>query len=675
LPHRIAHGTLRRAVIQVFRRLGLALALIVAASGVLLWSDRGGRHGARSARPALIPVAILQHSSNPLLDDTRAGVLDGLAERSFRPGDNITLTVLNPEGDLPTGNLMAAKLAGGDYRVVITLSTVMLQAMANANRSARTVQVFAGVTSPVDAGVGIHRLDSLDKPPQLTGVGTAQPVEELLREMKRLKPDLARVGVVWNPAEVNSEVCTKRARAVAATLGIELLEAPIEQTKDVRQAAESLIGRGAEAFWTGGDATVNNAVDALIGVAARAGVPVFSNITGHVERGSLLDLGASYHAVGAEAGRIAGDILAGADPATIPVRDFMPKRVLVNRRALAGLRDGWQLDAAVLAEASEIIEPDGRVTRRDAAPTPAQPAVPARTWKTRLVLYLETAPADDAVDGIRAGLREADLVEGRDYTLATASAQGDLATLSSLLDGVASDGTDLLLTLSTPTLQTALQRVKRIPIVFTFVANPLIVGAGRSDTDHLPNVTGVYTVGPYAEMAELLARHFPSWKRIGTLFTPAEVNSGFNRELLVTSCQERGIAVESIAANSPGELADAALALAARPIDAIVQIGDNLSFGGFPAIARAGQRSGKPVVSFTTASVEQGAAFALTVDFHQAGRDAAAKAAQVMRGTPPGDIPFTTPSRKELVVSETNARTFGLTLPPALIQRADRIVQ
>jgi ABC-type uncharacterized transport system substrate-binding protein len=675
LPRRAAHGTLPRAVIQVLRRLGLALALIAAAAGVLLWSDRGARHGGLRQRTALLPVAILQHSSNALLDETRAGVLDGLAERGFRPGANIALTVLNPEGDLPTGNLMAAKLAGGDYRVVITLSTVMLQAMANANRAARTVQVFAGVTSPVDAGVGIRSLDSLDKPPQLTGVGTAQPVEELFREMKRLKPDLARVGVVWNPAEVNSEVCTRRARAVAEALGIELLEAPIEQTKDVREAAESLIARGAQAFWTGGDVTVNNAVDALIGAAARAGVPVFSNITGHVQRGSLLDLGASYHAVGVEAGRIAGDVLAGADPATIPVRDFMPKRVLVNRRALAGLRDGWQLDAAVLAEAAEIIEPDGSVTRRDADPTPARAAAPARTWKTTIVLYLETAPADDAVEGIRDGLQAADLVEGRDYTLSTASAQGDMATLSSLLDGVASDGTDLLLTLSTPTLQSALQKVRRIPIVFTFVANPLLVGAGRSDTDHLPNVTGVYTLGPYAEMAELLARFFPTWKHVGTLFAPAEVNSVFNKELLVTKCGEHGITVETVAANSPGELADAALALATRPIDAIVQIGDNLSFGGFTVIARAGQRTGKPVVGFSSASVEQGAAFALAVDFHQAGLDAAAKAAQVMRGTPPGAIPFSLPSRKELVVSLPNARTFGLALPPALVERADRVLR
>lgn len=662
-------------MIRVLRRLGLALALIAAAGGVLLWSDRGARHGGRRQQTERIPIAILQHSSNPLLDETRAGVMAGLAERGWRPGDNLSVTVLNPEGDLTTGNLMASKLAGGDYRVVVTLSTVMLQAMANANRGARTVQIFGGVTSPVDAGVGIHALDSLDKPPQLTGVGTAQPVEELFREMKRLQPQLSRVGVVWNPAEVNSEVCTKRARAVAGQLGIELLEAPIEQTKDVREAAESLVARGAEAFWTGGDATVNNAVDGLIGVAARAGIPVFSNITGHAHRGALLDLGASYTEVGMEVGRIAGDVLNGKDAATIPVRDYMPKRVLVNRRALDGLRVPWQLDAAVLAAAAEVIEPDGSVTRHAAAASIAPTAAPARLWKTRLVLYLETAPADEAAHGIRQGLAAAGLAEGHDYTLSTASAQGDLATLSSILDSVASDGTDLLLTLSTPTLQIALQKVRRIPIVFTFVANPLLVGAGSSDTDHLPYVTGVYTVGPYTEMAELIASQFPSWKRVGTLFAPAEVNSVYNKDLFVAACRARGIAVETVAANSPSELADAALALAGRPIDAIVQISDNQSFGGFTAIVKAGLRARKPVVGFAGAAVEQGAAFALAVDFHQAGLDAAAKAALVMRGTPPGAIPFTAPSRKELVVSLPNAAAMGLTLPPALIARADRVVR
>lgn len=345
------------------------------------------------------------------------------------------------------------------------------------------------------------------------------------------------------------------------------------------------------------------------------------------------------------------------------------------------------LALALIAGASAVLLWSDRGARRRGEGAPAAAALagaadpagaPAglrRTWRARVVLYLETPPAEEALEGIHQGLDESGLVAGRDYALTTTSAQGDMATLVSILDGLAGDGTDLLLTLSTPTLQAAVQRVRHMPIVFTFVANPLLAGAGRSDEDHLPNVTGVYTVGAYVDMAALIAEAFPSWRRVGTLFTPAEVNSVFNKDLFVAAAAERGLAVDTVAASSPGELSDAALALAGRPIDAIVQIADNQTMGGFTAIARAGRRAGKPVVGFTTSAVEQGAVFALSVDYRQAGRDAAAKAVQVMRGASPAAIPFSQPSHKELIVSVPNAALIDLTVPAVLLARADRVVR
>lgn len=245
---------------ESIKRLAFSLLLVVIAAAILLWSDRHNRH--RDAAPqvaatAAIPIAILQHSSNPMMDEIRSGVLDGLHGKGYNDGQNLGVTTYNAEGDLPTGNLMSQKIISGDYRLAVSISTVMLQALANANRSAHINHVFGAVTSPVAAGVGIKALDSLDKPPYLTGIGTPQPVAEIFRLAKQINPALKTVGVVWNPAEVNSEYCTKQARAVSLELGLTLLEAPVEQAKDVREAAESLVARGAEAFWTGGDATVN----------------------------------------------------------------------------------------------------------------------------------------------------------------------------------------------------------------------------------------------------------------------------------------------------------------------------------------------------------------------------------------------------------------------------------
>ncbi|TAN50125.1 MAG: hypothetical protein EPN21_09655 [Methylococcaceae bacterium] len=677
------------AMKEPLQRLAFSCLLIVAVAAALLWSDRHSRHSAQPAEAAAkIAVAILQHSSNPILDDTYKGVLDGLAAKGYRDGEKLAVTTLNAEGDLPTGNLMAQKIAGGGYRLGISISTVMLQALANANRAGHVTHVFGAVTSPVAAGVGIQALDSLDKPPYLTGIGTPQPVAAIFRAAKQAYPDLKTVGVVWNPTEVNSEVCTKLAREVSAELGLTLLEAPVEQTKDVREAAASLVARGAQAFWTGGDASVNNAIDSLIGVAQAARIPVFSNIAGHAHRGGLFDLGADYHQVGAEIGRIAAEILDGADPAQLPVRDFMSNRIILNQQTRAALRDPWQFSPPLLEQAREIIQADGTVQIDEASAkrlgitfppevralvTPPAATAPApHAWKIKRLLYLESPPAEDAMAGIADGFTAAGLVAGRDYVFSDASAQGDMATLPALADSVNSDGTELLMPLSTPTLQIALQKVKNIPIVFTFVADPVLAGAGQDNEHHLPRVTGVYVQGPYGEMADLLAHYFPKLRRIGTLFSPAEVNSVNNKDRFVQEAGKRGIEVVTVPVNSMGELADAALALAAQPIDAIVQTPDNQTIAGFVAIAQAAARARKPLFAFTEAAVAQGAALGYTLDYHQAGVDAAAKAIAVMRGKAPGEIPFTRPSKISLVVSEDNARALGLALPAELVARADK---
>src|SRR5262249_17744144 len=154
----------------------------------------------------------------------------------------------------------------------------------------------------------------------------------------------------------------------------------------------------------------------------------------------------------------------------------------------------------------------------------------AKTWKVDLLEYVNVQDVEDGEHGIRAGLRDAGLVEGRDFQVRVRNAQGDMATLSALVDAAVGGGTDLLMTLSTPTLQAAMQRAGGLPIVFTFVADAMAAGAGRSNTDHLPNVTGVPTMAAYNEMLDIIQECLPAARHLGTLFVPAEVNSVYNKD-------------------------------------------------------------------------------------------------------------------------------------------------
>ncbi len=347
------------------KRLCLGLGLIILASAVLLISDWGSRTSAVKNPTALPAVALFQFSSTPILDELSDGMIAALNEHGFINGKTMRLTRFNSEADIATANLIAKQITDGSFQLIITSSTVCLQAVATANKArAHIPHLFGGVTNPFGAGVGISAENPLAKPPYLSGMGTFQPVKEIFREAKRLNPDLKAVGVVWNPAESNSEACTKKAREICAELGITLLEASIEKTSDVREAAASLVGRGAQAFWTGGDATVITAIDSVIAVAKKERIPVFSNIPGHVKNGALFDLGANYTEVGHAVGVLAARVLKGESPAAMPVTNILPERIFINYQTLNSLKDHWQFDADIESRADMVIQADGKATVR-----------------------------------------------------------------------------------------------------------------------------------------------------------------------------------------------------------------------------------------------------------------------------------------------------------------------
>lgn len=674
---------------RTLKDLSLGLALLAAASATLLLSDlpsrqrqgENGRPGVPGPAGEAIPVAILQHASNAIFEETSRGIIDGLAAHGYRDGERIRLQRFNAEGDIPTANLIASRLGDGSFKLVATASTVCLQAVANANRHGNATQVFCAVSDPVAAGVGIQSLDSLDKPKHLTGIGTAQPVEEIFRLAKKFRPELRVVGVVWNPAEANSEVCTRRARKICGELGIKLIEAPIEGTRDVREAAQSLVQRGAEACWVGGDATVLNAIEVLITVTKQGRIPVFSNIGGHIRQGALFDLGANYYQVGSKAGEIAAAILSGRSAAEIPVENYVPSALGLNLQALAGLRDTWSFPAATLKEAVTVIQPDGTAVTKQAATAtattsaPAAPPVSRKPFRISALAYTESVPTEESLQGLRTGLTEAGMIENTDYVFKYRSAQGEMAILPSLFAAAEMDKPDLFLVLSTPTLQTAAKRVKNTPVVFTLVADPMMANVGRSNEDHLPNITGVYVMSRYDDMAELIQKYYPQWKRIGSLVAPAEDNSVRVNELFGKELARRGITLVNVAVNTSGEMAEASTALCGRQIDAVVQVPCNLVSAGFTALSESCRRSRMPLFGFIQDAARHGASVVLSRDYTEAGVDAGKIAARILRGEDPAKIPFAPPTKTVLMVSPAAARAQGITIPPELLKKADQIVQ
>ena len=402
-----------------------------------------------------------------------------------------------------------------------------------------------------------------------------------------------------------------------------------------------------------------SAIAAAIAAARTARIPVFTIMPGAADRGTLFDVGLDFHELGRLTGVLAARVLGGIDPATLPIRDVLdevPRRLVINTTAARGLRERWSIPDDALQSATVLVDDTGVHERAPAAAS--RPAL-ARKWRLDLVQFNNVLDVEEAEEGVLAGLREAGLVEGRDYVTTIRNAQGDMATVSSLIDAALVERTDLLITFSTPTLQAALARARNVPIVFNYLASPIAAGAGTSDTDHLPNVTGVYMAAAFKEMLTLIRAILPAARTLGTLYVPAEVNTVFYKDRLLEETAKAGFELITVAANTSSDVGDAALALVSRRPDAICQVPGNLTASAFPSIAQAAGRARLPVFAFQSSQVRTGASLVVGRDYPDSGRQAAALAARIMRGERPASLPFQPVTRTRMIVNLDAARHVG----------------
>jgi len=340
----------------IVTRLSLGVALIVLSAAVLLLSDLGRRNAGTQTLPH---VGLLQHASTLLLDEGTRGAIDALAENGFVDGKTIVIDKFNAQGDISVGNSIAKQMVNAHYDLLLTMSTLSLQAVANANRGSKTVHVFGLVADPVVAGVGISRTNPLDHPSNLVGLGSFLPVRDAFQIAREMFPKLTKIGVAWNPAEANSRAFVESAREACRGWGIELLEANVENSNSVLEAEDSLVSRGAEVLWIGGDVTVSVAADSVIAVGKRARIPVFSITPAKPDRGTLFDYGANFYEIGKQTGELAASILRGADPAKIPISNLVPVWFVVNKTALKGLKQPWHVPDDILRRANVVVDEAG----------------------------------------------------------------------------------------------------------------------------------------------------------------------------------------------------------------------------------------------------------------------------------------------------------------------------
>jgi ABC-type uncharacterized transport system substrate-binding protein len=221
------------------------------------------------------------------------------------------------------------------------------------------------------------------------------------------------------------------------------------------------------------------------------------------------------------------------------------------------------------------------------------------------------------------------------------------------------------------------QRVKTVPVVFNLLSDPFAAGAGTSDSNHLPNITGVYSPGfgdpEQAKRVELIKRVVPKARTVGVLFSPEEELSVIFKDRMAKAAGQAGLRVTAVPVSNVGEVGDAARSLCSQKVGAIELFG-NAAHAGFAGLIKVARECSVPVFSPSPFEVLQGAIASFYPDFQEGGVEAGKMIARVLRGESPASIPFYRLETTKLVVNPGDASKLGIPLSPDLVKQADSVV-
>lgn len=299
-------------------------------------------------------------------------------------------------------------------------------------------------------------------------------------------------------------------------------------------------------------------------------------------------------------------------------------------------------------------------------------ALPARAQAPRRPVIGVLMARDEhfSPDLLRAGMLERGWAEGS-YALLVRSAAGSIDRLPSLAADLVAANVDAIIALQTPAALAAKRATQTIPIVSSS-GDP--VGSGVVDSLARPggNITGVdgATTALGAKRIELLREVVPSMKRVGVLLNPVDP---FNKPFLAqiqTSAATLGVEVAPIAATI-ADLEPAFAELQARQADTVI-VQPSLPLAAIGARLREMRL---PSVSQGRFYIEAGGLMSIGGNLAEVNRLMAFCLTLVLKGTAPRDIPVMQPTQFDLFLNLATAKALGLSLPPALVQRADEVIE
>ena len=285
----------------------------------------------------------------------------------------------------------------------------------------------------------------------------------------------------------------------------------------------------------------------------------------------------------------------------------------------------------------------------------------------------------DRMVGFHRGLNEAGFAEGRNVAIKYRWAEGQFDRLPAMAADLVSHKVAVILAgAGDVAIKSAMAATKTIPIVFTTASDPVragfVLGFGRPGG----NVTGATFMGVelVAKRVELLHEILPGATRIALLVNPN--NPGLmqdNIQLSTAAVKRIGLEMVVIKAGSESEIETAVVAAVEQQAKALSIGNDAYLSSRSRQIASFALRHALPTMSESRDGVAAGLLMSYGPNQAETFRQAGFYVGRILKGEKPADLPVIQPTNFELFINRTTAKAIGLTVPPALLSRADEVIE
>ena len=299
-----------------------------------------------------------------------------------------------------------------------------------------------------------------------------------------------------------------------------------------------------------------------------------------------------------------------------------------------------------------------------------------QTGKVARIGYLAAGspPPDNA---FLAGLRELGYVEGRNIIIESRFSDGKHERLFGLASELIALKVDVIVTTGTPAAFAAKRATSAIPIVMAIVADP--VGGGLVANLARPggNITGMADLDTELgeKRLEVLKQVVPRLSRVAVLWNPA--NPAHKQALKQSEVAAKALELrlQAVDAQDPSEFGSAFSAMSSERAQALILLADSMFSAYREAIIKLVARSRLPAIFWQGSFVQAGGLMSYGPDFPALYRHAAVYVDKILKGAKPADLPVEQPTKFELVINLKAAKQIGLTIPPNVLARADRVIK